>query len=368
MSPTKRTVRSKKDTANPQPTGQDSSVGMRRERLRAPIVKIVRIIRIFHAGSPHKSFRRTLRRDYVRSLDMPGYIAFTHEVWRTVWKYKAVFGPLVATYALFSGLFVGLASQETYSQLAEVIRSTSGELFQGKIGELGKAGLLLVTGLSGGLNPQITQNQLTLSGVFVLLVWLTTVWLLRAFLAGKHPRMRDGLYNAGSPIVATAIVGLLLIVQLLPAALVPLGISAATATDPELLSGGVEAMLFWSVAFFLILLSLYWITSTFIALVIVTLPGMYPLEAVRTAGSLVVGRRFRLLLRIVWLLVMSLLLFVIVMIPVILFDAWLKGLVPAIAWLPIVPLTLLVCSSALLVWMASYVYLLYRKVVDDDEE
>ena len=56
----------------------------------------------------------------------------------------------------------------------------------------------------------------------------------------------------------------------------------------------------------------------------------------------------------------------VIMIPIILFDGWIKSLFSEVAWLPIVPISLLVMSSFSVVWTASYVYLLYRKVVDDD--
>jgi hypothetical protein len=267
-------------------------------------------------------------------------------------------------YALFSGLMVGIASQSTYTQLGGLLRTTSGDIFKGNIGQVSEAGVLLMASLSGGLNPNLTEGQQILGGLLVIMVWLTTVWLLRAFLAGRRPGLRDGLYNAGAPIIPTILVSLMLVVQLIPIAIAAIGVSAATSSG--LLSGGVEAMLFWVVVFLLTLLSLYWVTSTLIALVVVTLPGMYPMQALKTAGELVVGRRFRILLRMLWMVVASMLLFVLIMIPVILFDAWLKGLLPALDWLPLVPLSLLVVSSMTIVWSASYVYLLYRKVVDDD--
>jgi hypothetical protein len=49
-----------------------------------------------------------------------------------------------------------------------------------------------------------------------------------------------------------------------------------------------------------------------------------------------------------------------------LFDAWLKGVFPAINWLPIVPIALLTLGTATVVWSASYIYLLYRRIIDDD--
>jgi hypothetical protein len=200
--------------------------------------------------------------------------------------------------------------------------------------------------------------------IIALFTWLTTVWILRALLAGRKPKFRDGLYNAGTPIVPMFLVALVLVVQLLPVALAVIGFGAGIATD--ILSGGVEVMIFWALAALLATLSLYWMTSTFIALVVVTLPGMYPMQALKTAGDLVVGRRMRILFRILWLLGGLALFWAVIMIPLILLDTWIKSVFPAIQWLPVVPVALLIMSTFSVVWTASYVYLLYRKVVDDD--
>jgi hypothetical protein len=190
------------------------------------------------------------------------------------------------------------------------------------------------------------------------------VWLLRALLAGQKPRLRDGLYNAGAPIVPTLLVTLVLVVQLLPLAVVSIGYSAATASG--LLSGGIEAMLFWTAALLLTVLSLYWATSTFMALIVVTLPGMYPLQALKSAGDLVVGRRVRILWRLLWILLLIAVIWSVIMIPTIIGDAWLKSVVPALAGVPLVPIILLLLGSVTIVVLAAYVYLLYRKVVEDD--
>jgi hypothetical protein len=41
-------------------------------------------------------------------------------------------------------------------------------------------------------------------------------------------------------------------------------------------------------------------------------------------------------------------------------------LFPAIQWLPIVPVVMLVLSSVTAIWAAGYIYLLYRRIVADD--
>jgi hypothetical protein len=234
-------------------------------------------------------------------------------------------------------------------------------------GELSKAGLILAAGATGALNSaQIgSQGQSQIFPILIgLLTWLTTVWLLRAILAGRRPKMRDGLYNAGAPILPTFLVSAVIIVQLIPMALAFFAYNAAVVSG--LLDGGAEAMMFWLVAGLLVVLSLYWITSTLIALVVVTLPGMYPMQALRTAGDLVVGRRVRILLRLLWLVFTVVLTWAIVVIPIILFDGWIKSAWDAIWWLPLVPIVLLLMGAFTVIWVAGYVYLLYRKIVEDD--
>jgi hypothetical protein len=125
-------------------------------------------------------------------------------------------------------------------------------------------------------------------------------------------------------------------------------------------------MLFWIAASLLTILSLYWLTSTLFALIVVTLPGTYPFKALRIAGDMVVGRRVRLLVRVLWMLVVLAVAWFIVLVPFILLDTWLKGMWPTIEWVPIIPVVLLIVSSISVMWVASYVYLLYRKVIEDD--
>lgn len=341
------TIKTKKDTS-------ESWFGKFRRRVQGLL-----------ARRPHRSFRQTRRRDYARSLKLPGFWTFTNIVWKTLWKYRRTFGLLAIVYALLTVVLVGIASQDTYDQLRAVLEDTGGDIFSGNWGEIGKAGLLLWAGVTGSLTNTASESQQIYGAILLLFAWLTTVWLLRAILAGRQPRLRDGLYNAGSPVLAMFLVGLVMVVQLLPLALAIIGYSAAT-TSGLLGGGGVEVMLFWVVAGLLALLSLYWATSTFIALVVVTLPGMYPMQALRTAGDLVVGRRIRILLRLLWMLLLIATVWVLVVVPIILLDAWLKGLFPAIAWLPIVPVTLLIMSTITVIWSGSYVYLLYRRIVDDD--
>lgn len=316
------------------------------------------------ARRPHRTFRMTRRRDYVRSLDLPGYWSFTNYVRRTLWENKRLFGTALLVYALMSGVFVGLASQETYSQLSDTIRESGDEILGGDWSQIEQAGILFLGVVSSGVNTAPTEAQQVFATIFGFLAWLTMIWLLRHVVAGHTVKLRDGLYQSGAPILPTLIISIILAVQLIPLAIAVIGFVAANNTG--LLSSGVEAMLFWAALGLLALLPIYWVSSTFMALIIVTLPGMYPFQALRTAGDLVVGRRIRILLRMVWLLVGLAVFWTAVMIPLIIFDTWLKQVLPVLEWLPLVPVALLLLVSVSVVWGSAYTYLLYRKVVEDD--
>jgi hypothetical protein len=340
----------------------------KKQQFTAAILKPVHAIRrrtdTYLKRRPHRSFQMTRRRDYRRSLQLPGFIAFTQSVNQNVWQFRRMLFALAIVYAVLTALLIGVGSQETYSTLTGTLQETGSEVFSGNFGELGKAGLLFVSIAGSGLNSLPTESQQIYAVILGLLIWLTTIWLLRNALAGHKVKMRDGLYSAGAPLVATFLVSLAFVVQLLPIGIAILGFNAASTTG--LLSGGVEALLFWVAAALLSIMSLYWVTSTFFAMIIVTLPGMYPLRALRTAGDMVIGRRLRILLRILWMFLCIILTWVIILVPFILLDGLVKRTWTEIEWVPIIPFVLMALGVVSFIWSAVYIYLLYRKVVDDD--
>ena len=267
-------------------------------------------------------------------------------------------------YVVATLVISGVGAQDAYSNLAQTLKDSSGDLFKGNFGAVGQAGLLLASSIATGLTPNITEAQSVLGGLAAFFGWLTTIWLLRNTLAGHKPRLRDGLYNSGSPVLATVMVGFIITIQMLPTAIALIVYTAAQ--NSGLMEGGVAAMLVWASVILLIMLTVYWLSSSLIALVVITLPGMYPMQAIRAAGDMVIGRRLRVLYRLLWLAVVVIVAWLLVTIPVILFDSWIKQLVSAVSWLPLVPLTIVIMSSLTLIYASSYVYLLYRRIVDDD--
>ena len=331
---------------------------------RFEVTRIHARIAAFMQRRPHRSFQLTRRRDYRRSLNLAGYWKFTHDVWLLLWRNKRLFGLLVLWYIVLSAIVAGVASQDAYTQLSAAFKSAGQNVAGGNLGPLGQAAIVYVSAISGTLNSQLDPAQQAYAWLLGLLAWLTIVWLLRALMAGQKPRLRDGIYSAGAPIMATFLVLIVVAVQVFPIVIASIGYSAATSTG--LLDGGIEAMLFWAAASLLVALSLYWMSSSLIALVIVTLPGMYPIRALRTAGDLVTGRRLRILLRLLWMAMIVAIVWTVVMIPAILLNNLLISAAPGVAVIPIIPYLLLIMGALTVLFVASYVYVLYRKVVDDD--
>ncbi len=338
------------------------------QQFRPWLVKRVNTVRNRVTGlmnrRPHRSFRVTRKRDYKRSFKLPGYWSFTNHVRSVLWTNRKLFGALSVVYLFAIVIIGGFGAQDTYSNLATLLRESSGDLFAGNYGAVSEAGLLLVASITTGLAPSLTEGQSVILGLTFFYVFLTIVWLLRNVLAGHKPRLRDGLYNCGSPVVATVAIAFIMVVQLLPLSVGLIAYDAAVASG--LADSGAPAVLALSGVVALGLVSLYWIVASLVAIIISTLPGMYPFRAIRAAGDMVVGRRFRILLRLSWLAFIVVLTWAVIVIPIIMFDSWLKDVSPNIGWLPLVPLVIFAMSSVTVVFATTYIYLLYRRLVDDD--
>lgn len=332
--------------------------------LKLKITNVLQRRNNFIKRRPHRSFILTRRRDYKRQLEMPGYFAFTIEASRLIWTKKWLFLRLILVFIVLVVIFGLMGRQDIYDQLYNTLDETAPEsVFSGTFGGISKAGVILLTSVTSGLTPKMDSGQIIIASLLGLYIWLTTVWLLRKIVAGKRVILRDGLYNAGSPILPTMLTLLILLIQMVPGALAAL--VAGAAWQSGLIEGGAFSMLTSVALVLIIVLSLYWMVSTFLALVVVTLPGMYPLRAIAIAGDLVIGRRLRLMYRIIWMFLVIVSWWIVIMIPVILFDGWIKSIFSQISWMPTVPIFMLIMSIITIVWVCVYIYLLYRKVVDD---
>lgn len=215
--------------------------------------------------------------------------------------------------------------------------------------------LFLVGTMICAVTINLTDVASAVFGTIVwLILWLTTICILRHLMAGKKIKFRDALYNSMTTMVPTVLVGGAMMLQLLPAFF--LVVLFATATETNLFSTtafGVISLLIAIVVFFA---TIYCLVTTLVALVAVSAPGLYPVAALKMAHKVVRGHRGDLVVR---LLVLELVL----------------GLIDAVLVLPMVPfyqttsMAMMIVSEALscftTIMLATYVYLYYKWLIGE---
>lgn len=259
--------------------------------------------------SKRKSFRRVYREDLKRELDVPGVGEHIARSFQMVFKNYKLFLPLVV---------------------------------------LGVVLLLLTVGATGLFNET--------AGVFVILVslmlWLTTIWLIRQIMAGHKVSLRDGLYNAMGPLVSSFVVFAVVLVECTPIFLVVIAYSAAIETG--FLAAPFYALLFWGFAAVMIMISGYLLSASLVALLAVTAPGVYPFKALMMASELMRGRKMRFMIRILALGLLLLMIFTLVILP-------LSSLgVPA----EVLAVVVEIVGCFGVVYMATYFYIYYRWLLE----
>ena len=308
----------------------------------------------------HRSFRRSYREDYERQTELPGLLSHIAATFKIIRQNFKIFLPLIGLIALLYISLVGLMSESTFQEFKESIDNTNKELVSGRLGNLGRAGLTLVgTVTTGGLTT-MNDAQKIFSILLFMITWLVSIYLARHLLAGHHPRMRDGLYNALSPLISTLFVALIVFIELIPI------ITYQAAVSTEFLKTPFYALVYFIFASLMTILSVYLTSSSLMGLIAVSAPGLYPLTAIETARNLIAGRRIRFLVRILYLFFWVALIYVIIVLPAILLDILVKGAFP---WLndlaiPFVPFVLLIVTVFIFIFISIYVYLFYRQLLD----
>lgn len=314
--------------------------------------------------SPHRSFKRSYREDYVRGLEVPGMMYHIFATFRIIFKNWKLFLPLMVIAVILNALFVGIMDEANYVQFQDIMDQTSVEVAGGDIGNVAKAGLLLIsTVTTGGLSGESSEAAVVFGVLIFLVLWLTTIYLLRHRLAEHEVKLRDGLYNAMTPLISTLLVFVVAVIQCIPIFLLMVVYSAAVQT--EFLATPFYALVFFIFAALMMVISGYLLSGTLMALVAVSAPGLYPMKALRTASELMMGRRVKLILRLVALILVLGLTWVMVMLPLILFDMFMKQF-EWTAGIPFVPICLTAMTCYTCIYVATYLYLYYRWMLKND--
>ena len=317
----------------------------------------------------HRSFKRSYYEDYQRKTELPSLTSQASAAFKMFFKFWKIFLPLLL---IFVGLYIfliGAMSENTLADVKANVEQTNKDVADGKIGTVGKAGLTLLGVISTGGLTTMNDAQIVIAVLLFTIIWLVTIYLARHLLAGHQEiKMRDGFYSALSPLISTLVVGLIIFLEAVPIMLTIIVFQVALTT--EFLSTPFYALLFFMFAALMITLSLYLLSSSFFAIIVVSAPGLYPLTAVRMAKNLIMGRRLRFLIRVFYLVIIVALLYLLLLMPAIILDGALKS---QFAWLtdskiPFVAIIQLTITVFIFIYLSIYFYLFYRALLDYNDD
>ena len=317
----------------------------------------------------HRSFKRSYYEDYQRKTELPSLTSQASAAFKMFFKFWKIFLPLLL---IFVGLYIfliGAMSENTLADVRANVEQTNKDVADGKIGTVGKAGLTLLGIISTGGLTTMNDAQIVIAVLLFAIIWLVTIYLARHLLAGHQEiKMRDGFYSALSPLVSTLVVGLIIFLEAVPIMLTIIVFQVALTT--EFLSTPFYALLFFMFAALMITLSLYLLSSSFFAIIVVSAPGLYPLTAVRMAKNLIMGRRLRFLIRVFYLVIIVALLYLLLLMPAIILDGALKS---QFTWfaeskIPFVAIIQLTITVFIFIYLSIYFYLFYRALLDYNDD
>lgn len=263
-----------------------------------------------------------------------GALAFLRAQWQ-------VFLGIALVYAVLNVLLIQGLNVAQLNGLKHTLGLTSG-------GTLGN-GLSLYSTLLGSSGSSVSPTAGVYQFILAVVVSLAVIWSLRQVQAGREIRIRDGFYRGMTPLITFVLTLGMVMVQLLPLAL---GVTVYGIVMANGIAVGPGQQFSFLLLFLgLAMVSLYMLSSSLFAMYIVTLPDVSPMSALRSARQLIVGRRWSVMRKIIFLPAALLVLSTLVMLPVVLVATAIAG------WI------FIVVNAALLVLAHVYMYNLYRALL-----
>lgn len=275
---------------------------------------------------------------------LPSVLTLCKLTLTTIKQNRRYFVRYVLLYVILSYVFI-----QTISTTANVLEAK--QLIGESYGNSFMANLALYGGLIGSSAQLTNQVAAVYQFMIVLLFGLALVYGLRHMYDTESERvtLKQSLYKGMTPLVPVMLVLSVIAIQLLP---LSIGTSIyATVVSSGLIASAIEQIGWILLTVALAGLSLYFVAGSILGLVIVTLPDMTPMRALRASRRLV---RFRRLAILGKLLSLGVIIFI------------LMGLVviPAISMAPnIAQLVLFAASCCMLPIALTYVYNLYRSML-----
>ncbi len=306
--------------------------------------------------SPHRSFYLTTHAQAVRQINISGYGRFVTEVWRMVRDNWLIYLKITLLMALAIIAVVGVSNAHSnYVDTREAMEKVDLHPLLKQAGLVTQA---IITSLT------VTDaNRQAVTFIIVAVAWLSLIFIARRVYSGNQLRLRDAIYSAGTPLVPMMVLLVAVLVQLLPLALVLISYSAITGAGYINQGIAIENMAAWCVILAVLVLTIYWMVTSLLTLVSVTIPGLYPMRAYYETSIQVAGRRVKILFRILMMFLPLLALWALVLIPTVLLDSILKP-----KTFPVVQLVVSLLAAISCTWVSAYMYVLYRRILDSPEQ
>lgn len=274
------------------------------------------------------------------SVRLPAAWTIAARALSTVWEHRRPFLGIAAIYGVLNLMLVrGVSSSSDLVQLKDLLPGV--DAFTTNVALLA----FLVTNPGEKFGDVASAYQ-----AFLLLITsLAVVWALRQVMSGATARIRDSFYKGMYPLIP--VIPILCVILL---GLLPLILSAGLYS--MLVDSGIAATMLERILWALVMVvgaaaTLFFLSSSVMALYIATLPDMTPLKALRSARELVRGRRLAVIRKMLFLPLAAAVVLAVVMLTII-------GL-----WTAAAPWVFFVLSMVGIVVVHAYLYTLYRELL-----
>lgn len=293
-----------------------------------------------------KQARDKAKKEVVARSKVPNGFWLARQSLAHIRKYWKPLGGIVLVYLVLNAIF------------ASGIGNMSGNVqtIKDDLNSVGTGGHPVISGIGGFLQLALTSGAngsatgSTFQMALIIIVSLVIIWSLRQLLAGKKITTKQAFYSSMTPLVPLLLVLVFILIQFMP---ITIGSNVVSSiyTSVGTVSG------FWTAIFIALLVllaswSLYMVSASLFAIYIVTLPGMQPRQALRSAKNLVRFRRWLVLRKVLFLPVLLLIISGIICVPLILYATFL-----------VTPIFYIFSMFSLL-FIHTYFYSLYRSLLE----
>lgn len=333
-----------------------------------PILTIGRLCRSFYNWltrkadkkaqiTHHRSFYLTKRGNFVRKINIASPLRFIGQVSRFVWANRRIYLWPWLIISVIMYLVIGVNDNQNYLSIRDAIVEVD------SLNYIQQVIAAVVTVITGALIAVGGANQFIIA-VTLLLSWLALVYIARHVYSGNTKlTFRRAFYESAAPLVPILCIIFLILLQAVPLVLVSVGyvaLSGAMYINQGISIENMSAVLALSAA---VALTVYWMSASLLSLIVVTIPGIYPMRALYESTVLIAGRRAKVLGRLLVMIVIGLLAMIVVSMPLVMLDRWLKFN----DYFPLIQLMMSFVVGGLVVWMSVYLYMLYRRLIDSPE-